>query len=56
MIGKFAARPLCTLTVLASIVLALSSRGAAAQEQQVVLSQIGIVEVLFVLRIGEFFF
>ena len=33
MIGKFAARPLCALTVLASIVLALSSRDAAAQEQ-----------------------
>src|SRR3981189_1621138 len=33
MIGKFAARPLCALAVLASIVLALSSRGAAAQEQ-----------------------
>ena len=33
MIGKFAARPLCALTVLAAIVLALSSPDAAAQEQ-----------------------
>jgi hypothetical protein len=33
MIGKFAVRTLCTLAVLASIVLALSSGGAAAQEQ-----------------------
>ena len=34
MIGKFAARPLCALTMLASIVLALSSEGAAAQERR----------------------
>jgi TRAP-type uncharacterized transport system substrate-binding protein len=33
MFGNFAARPLCALTVLASIVLALSSPDAAAQEQ-----------------------
>jgi len=33
MIGKFVARPLCALTVLAAIVLALSSPDAAAQEQ-----------------------